>query len=303
MTARRLSSASRERERRHAFEVPAGLVTLTREQIEAETPGLRHTLTGNIRLHRAFPSSVLGRSRDVLVYLPPDYDTEAGRRYPVFYVQDGQNLFDGATAFVHGQEWELDETAERLIRAGEITPLIIVAIHHGAERRVDEFAPTQDRRRRAGGSADLYGRMITEELKPFLDRTYRTRPGPSDTAIGGSSMGGLVSLHLALTRPDVFGRAAAMSPAVWWGGRAVVDTVRRLERRPMLRLWLDIGTAEGRVALDDVRLLRDVLFERGWREGLDLSYQEAQDAGHTEAAWAARVDPMLRFLFGGPNQF
>jgi predicted alpha/beta superfamily hydrolase len=146
----------------------------------------------------------------------------------VLYVNDGQNVFDGATSYVPGQEWALDETAERLITDGELPPIIIVAINHAVERRLDEFGPTRDRRKRAGGSADLYGRMIVEELKPHVDRHYRTLPGPSDTGVCGSSLGGLVSLYLGLTRPDVFGRIGVMSPAVWWDGRVILRLVERV---------------------------------------------------------------------------
>jgi predicted alpha/beta superfamily hydrolase len=270
---------------------------LTRAEIEAEAPARRHTLTGNIRLHRAFPSRVLGRGRDVLVYLPPGYG-DGTRRYPVLYFNDGQNLFDGATAFVPGQEWGLDETAERLILAGALPPLIIVAVDHGVERRLDEFSPTRDKQRRAGGAADRYGRMLVDELKPFIDANYRTLPGPSTTALGGSSMGGLVTLYLGLTRPGTFGRLAVMSPSVWWDDRVIVRQVERLERRPPLRIWLDVGTAEGEKALEDVRALKRALIAAGWQEGVDLHYLEAADASHSETAWAARVAPMLEFLFG-----
>lgn len=283
--------------RRHDDPSAYTLPVLTRDEIIQESPGQHHTLTGDIRLHRAFPSAILGRGRDVLVYLPPGYDSDAARRYPVLYINDGQNVFDGATSYVPGQEWCVDETAERLIHAGELPPLIVVAIYHAGERRIDEFTPTRDRRRRAGGSADLYGRLLSDELKPFIDRTYRTLPGAADTGLAGSSMGGLVALHLGLTRSDVFGRIAVMSPAVWWANRIVIDRVRHLTRRPLVRIWLDIGTAEGRVALEDVRHLHQALLERGWREGVDLAYREEHDAGHSESAWAARVEPMLRFLF------
>jgi predicted alpha/beta superfamily hydrolase len=245
------------------------------------------------------PSRILARARDVLVYLPPGYAAAPGHRYPVLYLNDGQNLFDGATSFVPGHEWQVDETAERLIQSGELPPLIIVAVDNASERRLDEFGPVRDERRRAGGFAEFYGEMIVDELKPLIDATYRTRPGPQDTGIGGSSMGALVSLFLALTRPHVFGLVAAMSPAVWWGNRALLRMVRNLRRRPDLRIWLDIGTAEGQVVVDDVRLLRTALLERGWREGTDLAYHEEEGAEHTEAAWGARVGPMLQFLFGG----
>jgi predicted alpha/beta superfamily hydrolase len=242
-------------------------------------------------------SSVLGRTRNVLVYLPPGYADETSRRYPVLYFQDGQNLFDGATSFVPGEEWRLDETAERLIHAGEIEPLIVVAIDHAGRARLDEFGPVRDARHSAGGQAHLYGRMLVEEIKPLIDSEYRTRRGPNDTGLGGSSMGGLVTLHLALHSPLVFTRLAVMSPAAWWGGGAIVRQVDALAGRLPVRIWLDMGTAEGRRALRDVRALRDALIRKGWREGRDLRYVEVDGATHAEAAWGARVDQVLKFLF------
>jgi len=116
-------------------------------------------------------------------------------------LQDAQNVFDGATAFLAGKEWEVDETAERLAGEGRIEPLIVVAVDNGGERRIFEYTPTRDRRHEGGGGGDTYGRMLVEELKPWVDRTYRTRPDPEHTGIGGSSMGSLVSLYLGLKRP------------------------------------------------------------------------------------------------------
>lgn len=270
---------------------------LTRAEIEARSPGVAHTLTGDIRLHAQVWSPLLGRARNITVYLPPDYTRRPRTRYPVFYLHDGQNLFDGATAFVPGQEWRLDETAERLIRAREIEPIIMVGIDHAGPHRLDEFGPVRDTRHRAGGLAPLYGRMIVEELKPLIDRTYRTRPGPQETGLGGASMGGLATLFLGLEFPHVFGRLAILSPSVWWHQRAILRRVEALPRRLPLRIWLDIGTKEGHAALADARALRAALVARGWREGRDLAYLEAEGAGHSEAAWAARVEPMLKFLF------
>jgi predicted alpha/beta superfamily hydrolase len=266
-----------------------------------EQTGQPHTLTGDIRSHSRMRSRILRRMRDVLVYLPPGYDKQSHRRFPVLYVQDGRNVFDGATSFVPGQEWELDETAERLIRAGEIEPLIIVAVDHAGRRRLDEYAPSYDARRGGGGQADLYGRMLIEELKPFIDRTYRTLRGPGDTGLAGSSMGGLVTLHLGMTRPDVFGRLAVMSPSLWWDNRAIVRRAERTEGRLALRIWLDVGLEEGNAAVRDVRALKNVLLGQGWVAGHDLAYLEAPGAGHSERAWAARVPDVLRFLYPPPQ--
>src|SRR5260221_14717062 len=122
-----------------------------------------HTLTGDIRFHKGFHSNILNNDRDVVVYLPPGYEAHKEKHYPVFYLHDGQNLFDGATSFIPGQEWRVDETAEYLIGRGIIEPLIIVGIYN-SRRRMDEYTPTPDRRGH-GGEADLYGRMLVEELK------------------------------------------------------------------------------------------------------------------------------------------
>ncbi|MCL4845872.1 MAG: esterase [Acidobacteria bacterium] len=257
---------------------------------------LGHTLTGDIRRHRISGAAGTGRPRQVLVYLPPAYEQETAR-YPVLYVNDGQNVFDGATAFVPGQEWELDETAERLIRAGRIDPLIVVAVDHAGESRFDEFGPVRDAGRRAGGGADAYGRFLVGRVKRFVDRTYRTRAHREHTGLLGSSLGGVVTLHLGLTRPDVFSRLAVMSPSVWWGQQAIVRQVRALAERPPLRVWLDMGTAEGERALTDARALRDAMLAKGWRLGDDLAYEEVEGAPHTESAWAARADRVLEFLF------
>jgi predicted alpha/beta superfamily hydrolase len=251
--------------------------------------------TGIFRRHEPFRSALLGQNRTVWVSLPSGYTT--GRaRYPVLYLHDGQNVFDGARSFIPGQEWGVDETAQRLIRAGRIEPLIVVGIDNAGSERIAEYTPTPDRRYGGGGAA-RYGRMLTDELKPFIDRTYRTRPAPADTGLGGASLGGLVTLALGLSRPDVFGRLAVLSPSVWWDERQVLRQVDALPRRTAARIWLDIGTGEGERAVTDARLLRDALRRKGWRLGTDLAYVEADGARHNEAAWAARVDPILRYLF------
>jgi predicted alpha/beta superfamily hydrolase len=262
-----------------------------------------HTLTGDIRYHKSFHSNILNNDRDVIVYLPPDYEKNKEKRFSVFYMHDGQNLFDGATSFIPNQEWKVDETAQSLINAHKIEPLIIVGIYNTGKDRVNEYTPIQDPKYKTGGNADLYGRMLVEELKPFVDRTYRTKPDAAHTGLGGSSLGGLVSLYLGLKYPNVFGKLAVVSPSVWWVDKYIVHSVEKLPRRPSLRIWLDIGTKEGRdpaeaaKTVEDVRLLQGTLVKKGWRPGKDLEYYEAKDAEHNERAWAARTDKILEFLF------
>jgi predicted alpha/beta superfamily hydrolase len=256
-----------------------------------------------MRVHKSFHSKILNNDRDVLVYLPPGYETTKRKRYPVLYLHDGQNLFDGATSFIPGQEWQVDETAQAMITAGKIQPLIIVGIYNTGMDRVNEYTPVQDSKYKLGGKADLYGRMIVEEVKPFIDSNYRTLETADFTGLGGSSLGGLGSLYLGLKYPHVFGKLAIVSPSVWFGDRFILHYVKGLRKRPDLHIWLDIGTKEGRDAAEaeatvaNVRLLRDALVEKGWRLEKDLSYFEADGAEHSERAWAERLGRILQFLF------
>jgi len=261
----------------------------------------KHTLTGRIKRHRAFPSKLLGNRRDVLVYLPPGYSRFSRRRFPVLYLHDGQNVFDAATAFA-GVEWGVDETAERLIRSKAIEPLIIVAIANTGEERVHEYAPTAGvieakgkRKKRSRGLGRLYGQFLVEELKPYIDRRYRTRPEAESTAMGGASLGAVATLAIALWFAPQFARLILMSPSVWWDNEAVVKMVRQLKRKLPLRIWLDTGTHEE--GWERARTLRDALLEKGWRTDVDLAYAEVEGGEHSEAAWAQRVEPALRFLF------
>ena len=256
-----------------------------------------HTLTGHFNILRDFRSRVLGNTRHVFVYLPPGYDQSPHRRYPVLYMQDGQNLFDPGLSFIRGQDWRLDETAQWLIETGQIEPLMIVGVDHAGVGRAAEFAPTHDARRGEGGRADAYGVMLTTELKPWIDARYRTRPDAASTGLGGSSMGGLVSLFLALTRADTFGRAAVMSPSLWWDRRHVIALARAIERKPDVRIWLDCGSSEGFSTLQNVRILKNVLVRHGWSHGADLRYLEVPGGRHTERDWGARAGEMLKFLF------
>ena len=254
----------------------------------------------DLRLHSQFRSKYLKTARDLIVCLPPEYDLHPERRYPVLYLQDGQNLFDPDTAFVRGMDWRADETARALTQQRAIEPLIMVGIYNTGKRRIDEYTPTRDPKV-GGGRADAYGRMLVSEIKPFIDAQYRTLPGPANTALGGSSLGGLVTLYLGLMYPQVFGKLAALSPSVWWNQQWIVRRVTRARSKPQLTIWLDIGTAEGEKTLRDARALHDALLAKGWVDGDDLHYQEFVGANHSEAAWAQRVAPMLQYLFPLPD--
>ena len=264
---------------------------------------LRATFGRVLRLQnrrRAARQGVLERveefSRPITVYLPPGYD-RGDARYPVLYMQDGQNLFEPQRAFIPGQHWRLNEAADLAISDRRAEPMIIVGVDHAGPDRIDEYTPIRDESRQAGGKAADYARVLIDELKPLIDSQYRTRP--DDTATGGSSLGGLVSLYLGLTRPEVFRRLAVMSPSVWWNKRAILDLVDRFEG-PRPRIWLDVGGREGRDTLRDARTLRDRLLKKGWSDA-DLHFEEEPRGDHSERAWARRARPMLEFLFPAPT--
>ncbi len=259
----------------------------------------KHTLTGNIKRHAAFPSKILRNRRDVLVYLPRGYRRFSRWRYPVLYLQDGQNVFDAATSFF-GVEWGVDETAQRLIRKNLIEPLIIVAVANTGEHRIHEYAPTRGvieakRKKRSKGLARNYGRFLIEELKPFIDTRYRTKPEAEFTGLGGSSLGALLTLSLGLWFPNVFTRLIVMSPSIWWDDCVIYKMVEELDKKLPLKIWLDTGTREP--GWERTRGLLNRLIEKGWRLGDDLSYTEIEGGDHSEGAWAVRVAPALRFLF------
>ena len=246
--------------------------------------------------HEQFPSRYLRNQRDLIVYLPPGYDDQPERRFPVLYLHDGQNLFDGATSFIPGMDWHVGQTADYFINEGRAEPLIIVGIYNAGKQRLGEYTPTRAPKL-GGGRANRYAKFLQEEVQPMVKGNYRILDGAENTGIGGSSLGGLVSLYLGLREPRVFGKIAALSPSVWWNQRVIHRFAEAVRVQPLPRIWLDIGTHEGPRIVDDVERFRDILLGKGWQLGRDLFYQRVEGAEHNEAAWAARVGPFLEFLF------
>lgn len=247
-------------------------------------------LTEDHRLHKNFHSQFLPKDRDVIVWLPPGYEGNSTKRYPVLYMHDGNTVFG---------LWRLDETALALISNKQIEPLIIVCVGNGGtvEDRFDEYTPTRDTRLAKGGKADNYGRMLVEELKPFIDSEYRTLTDAPNTGLGGASLGGLVTLYLGLKYPTTFGRLAVISPSVWWDKGMILREVNKLASKPRSQVWLDVGTNE---PTDAAKQLRDALKANGWVLNSDLAYFEAEGARHNDEAFGRRASRFLKFLF--PSQ-
>jgi predicted alpha/beta superfamily hydrolase len=261
--------------------------------------------TGHFEVFEAFASAHV-QSRTVQVWLPPQYKTEPKRRFPVLYLHDGQMKFDAAFA---GAEWQMDETAQRLITNGEVAPFIMVASHHSAGQRVLDYTPTESllaaqrlgttQNQRVGGGAPSYARFLIEELKPMIDARYRTLPDRKHTSVGGASLGGLVSLWLVQNYSETFSGTLVVSPSVWWDDEfAVRDAQSNSHVSPQqTKIWLDMGVHEGVGAIPSARRLRDALVGK-----VQLNYFEDSEGGHDEASWARRVPAMLKFLYGSDRK-
>jgi predicted alpha/beta superfamily hydrolase len=275
--------------------------TQTLEDV-ASPPIRAEGATGDLRLHK-FRSGIFRNTRFLRVWLPPGYDDpeNAAKHYPVFYLNDGQNLFEKVSAFA-GVEWEADETADRLIRAGTVPPLIMVGIDNAGKDRLREYMPHRSvspMMLRVQGK--YYPDFLMKEVMPFVERNYRVAKGHENTGLGGSSLGALIALYTAIVRPGVIGHLLLESPSLWVSNRQVLKESRGAHEWPE-RIFLAAGTAESaspeksRSVVDDVRKLAAILRRAVLSEKrLRLVIQEG--AGHNESAWAGRFPEALQFLF------
>ena len=246
-------------------------------------------ITGTVRFHRGFVPTSLKYARRITVWLPPSYDSALARRYPVLYMHDGQNIIDPRTAF-GGHEWHADEVADSLIRHGKMEEIIIVGISNSPDRTL-EYSDTTNGR--------AYASFVVDQLKPMIDSTYRTKSDRANTAVMGSSMGGLISFLFVWWHPEVFSKAACLSSAFRWDHDKIlhqVDTARELPRD--IKIYLDCGTAglEGELRPGFERM-HQLLEAKGLIEGKTLTGFLDEGAEHTERAWANRLWRPLEFLF------
>jgi len=287
------------------FTVPAeGAVTWTGRiggwQDPAKIPPRPHTATASVSvLDTAFAIPQLGRARRVWIYLPPGYAT-SGRRYPVLYMHDGQNVFDAATSAFG--EWGVDETLDSLHAQGG-PDAIVVAVDHGGQGRMDEYSPWRNARY-GGGEGDAYVDFLARTLKPYIDRHYRTLTDARSTGVAGSSMGGLISLYAGLRYPEVFGRVGVFSPSLWFAP-AIYAYARRARPRAGQRFYFVIGAREGdtpEVYVADQRRMIDTLAAAGFRVGVQVDSLVRADGTHAEWFWRREFPLAFRRLFGDAAQ-
>lgn len=284
------------------------------------------TATGDIRSIE-IQSDKAGGTRRITVWLPPQYKKNKELRLPVLYMLDGQNVFDSAKA-AFGTEWQADEAADKLIASESIPPILIVAIDN-SKNRIADYTPSpgtlantpnnaadkgEKQTTKHGGEAAKHLAFIIDEVKPLIDRTFRTKTAPNDTAIAGSSLGGLFSLYAWFERPDVFGHAICMSPSLFWDNASLLRNVEANSKEKLRdlkgthRVWLDFGDSEGETSeasqshVAYLQRLDLALKAAGPQSGIDVRSMIADRAKHNEAAWAKRLPDALQFIFGNKEE-
>ncbi len=245
--------------------------------------------TGTIRILPEIASPQLKNSRKLRVYLPPSYDENPAKRYPVLYMHDGQNLFDAKSA-AYGVEWGIDETVNRLIGEGAMDEIIVVGIDNSGAR-IAEYTPCCDPKF-GGGQIEAYKAFVIDTVKPYIDGSLRTLPGKEHSAIMGSSLGGIASLVIAQSRPDVFSKAGAVSSSFWW---KEMELVRKPLARVPVKFYLDAGGKND--GLEQTMQVRETMLKQGYKQGTDLLYYADPEGSHNEKSWAARVHRPLAWFF------
>ncbi|MFB0842347.1 alpha/beta hydrolase [Paenibacillus oleatilyticus] len=257
-----------------------------------------------------FYSAHLDNTRDLFIYLPPSYRSDRAKRYPVLYMHDGQNIFHPA---FNGYSWNVHETADRLIQNGLMEEIIVVGIPNRGVERADEFThelegvlyPSDKVRIQPKGQ--LYECFIIEEVKPYIDALFRTKPDPEHTGLMGSSRGGQVTYHIGLRRPDIFGKLAILSPYFYYVDPVTLEEFRQYHtfgtKQPVSRIWIDLGGREGTLIMEKhVREVAEQLALLGYEADDELMYFFDPEAAHVEKDWATRLASPLLHLFGDKGQ-
>lgn len=256
-----------------------------------------------------FASEALSNARGIHIYLPPGYDKETDRRYPVLYMLDGQGIFDPNP--FSNSSWQIHRTADRQISEGRMEPILIVGIDNNGEDRLNEYAFAVGSEACIPGAPDIvckgeaFERFLIGELKPYIDRMFRTLPDREHTALMGSSMGGLATYHLGFRNPHIFSKLGILSP---YFIRLDPNTLKetRFYNRYVgitdLKLWIDIGEIEANILVRHVRGVVEELTDQGYVSGDNMMFYEVPGAAHTEKDWAARAHLPLLYFFGQPGK-
>ena len=233
-------------------------------------------------------STYLKNERDIIIWLPPSYQS-GFKDYPVIYMHDGQNLFNPNTSFI-GYDWKVDETVNRLIKKNLIDEVIVIGIYNTRDR-LKEYNYFEEKGKQ-------YANFIIKELKPYIDYKYRTLATNYNTAIIGSSMGGLISFQLSWYYPEVFAKCAALSSSFWVNERRIFEIVKNdTKPKKNLNIYIDCGSLEKELIADTNRMI-NLLETIGYKKESNLYYHIEKGGVHSEVDWAKRLEIPLTYLFG-----
>ncbi|WP_073226010.1 alpha/beta hydrolase-fold protein [Pedobacter caeni] len=251
----------------------------------------QRSITGTVRYYHNFSSPLLKYTRNVVVWLPPSYFKQPAKKYPVLYAHDGQNIFDHTNGA--GEEWHMDEVADSLMKKGKTDEFIIVGIANTKDRWV-EYSGTPE--------GMNYIKFIATELKPFIDKNFRTLKDKANTAAIGSSMGGLISFYMVWYYPEIFSKAACLSSGFYFDdGHILEKAVKNSSRLNGSKLYLDCGGQDlDKDFLPANEQMNKILSENN---AIKLKYQYFPNDKHNEQAWSKRLSIPLVFLFGKTGSF
>jgi predicted alpha/beta superfamily hydrolase len=242
-------------------------------------------IIGKVEYHKEFHSAFLGTSRDIIVRLPLSYSKKNEQKYPVLYMHDGQNLMDPKTSFA-GIDWRVDENVFHLIKEAKIEEIIVVGVYNTPDR-LSEYSDSE--------KGQKYMKFLSEELKPFIDSKYKTLLDRLNTAVMGSSMGGLISLLSVWYYPNVFSKAACLSSSFHYEEEKAIKMIRDYEgEKKEIKIYIDSGE-DGKI---EAQKMFCALTAKGFVIGKDLDYYYSPGSQHHESEWAKRLDRPLLFLFG-----
>ncbi|MGJ8679305.1 alpha/beta hydrolase [Paraglaciecola sp.] len=254
-------------------------------------PQKQASATSNVQLlPYQFLMPDLDRQRSVRLYLPPSYDASA-KSYPVLYMHDGQNLFDNLTAYAG--EWGIDESLNALAK-NEGLEFIVVAIDNGGETRMNELSPWPNKRF-GEAQGKQYMNFIVDVVKPYIDTNFRTKPDRLNTAIIGSSMGGLISHYALHEYPDVFSKAGIFSPSYWYSQDVYAYT--KLKKAKLdARIYVMFGDQEGDGMIADTTTMQRQLKQQGHPRSNTL-FKRVIGGEHNEALWGSEFVDSVKWLF------
>lgn len=254
----------------------------------------QHTATSNVKiLSENFKIPQLKTTRKIWIYLPENY-TESTKKYPVIYMHDGQNLFDNATSF--SGEWGVDETMNALAK-GQNLEAIIIGIDNGGDARLDEYSPWQNDKYKKGGKGDLYLDFIVKTLKPYIDKNYRTLSQSKNTAIIGSSMGGLISFYAGIKYPKTFGKIGIFSPAFWYASKELSFYLNQNKNHfQNSKFYFVAGQHEDETLPQEIENIHQNLLKKNVKDA-NINIKIDEDGKHTESYWQREFSKAVLWLF------